>query len=336
MKKILVTLGPSSMNGDIIRQISEYGVELLRINLSHTALDEVERCINIIRAHTNVPICLDSEGAQIRNQKIKGGSVHFEKDTEVKIHYGEVLGDAENISFTPSGIAEFFQTGDIIKIDFHLAALQVIGKHGDHCLAKVITSGTVGSNKAVDANRELPLPPITEKDRQAIGIGREMGVRNYALSFANKREDVIQFRSLVGEGSKIICKIESRHSLLNLEAILSETDEILIDRGDLSRQIDIEKIPFLQRRIISTARIMDRPVSVATNLLESMINNRMPTRAEVNDVVSTILMGANGLVLAAETAIGQYPVQSVEIISNIIAYCRKWTPNTNISEILEM
>jgi len=116
---------------------------------------------------------------------------------------------------------------------------------------------------------------------------------------------------------------------------LDETDEILIDRGDLSRQVDLVKIPFFQRRIISTARSKKKPVFVATNLLESMISNRMPTRAEINDVVSTLLMGANGLVLAAETAIGKYPVESVKNIRKLIEQFKTWTPNTSIEELLQ-
>jgi len=142
-------------------------------------------------------------------------------------------------------------------------------------------------------------------------------------------------RRIVGDKASIISKIESRNGLINLASILDETDEILIDRGDLSRQVDLVKIPFFQRRIISTARSKKKPVFVATNLLESMISNRMPTRAEINDVVSTLLMGANGLVLAAETAIGKYPVESVKNIRKLIEQFKTWTPNTSIEELLQ-
>jgi|SRR3989338_1225924 len=336
MKKILVTLGPSSMSRSTIREIAEYKVSMFRINLSHTELKDLYNYINIIQSSTDIPVCLDSEGAQIRNRNMQNDSVYFEKDTMVKVHYEEVMGDPNNIFFTPEGIAKQFEVGDVIKIDFNLASMEIVEKNKGYCLARVITSGMVGSNKAVDISRDIALPPITEKDREAIRVGREMKVKNFALSFANTSEDVRKFRELVGMESNIISKIESRSGLHNLESIIRETDEILIDRGDLSRQIDIEKIPFLQRRIIAIARIMDKPVNVATNLLETMVNNRVPTRAEVNDIVSTILMGADGLVLAAETATGQHPVQAVKIVKNIIDLCKKWTTNTNISEILEM
>lgn len=336
MKKILVTLGPSSFNEKVIKDISNQGVYLFRINLSHTEIEEVEDRINFIRQNTEIPICLDSEGAQIRNQKVENEKIYFQKDSIVKIHFETIVGDSENISFTPEGIAKQFIVGDIVNIDFDLAAIQVFEKNKTCCFAKILKSGYIRSNRAVDLSRKIKLPAITEKDKKAFKIGKEMGVNNFALSFANSEDDVKKMRAIVGDKSLIICKIESEEGLINLKSILNATDEVLIDRGDLSRQIPIEKIPFLQRRIISMARIFDRPVYVATNLLESMLRNRTPTRAEVNDVVSTILMGADGLVLAAETAVGKYPVATVEVIKKNIAMCKKWSPNTNILEILEM
>jgi pyruvate kinase len=161
-----------------------------------------------------------------------------------------------------------------------------------------------------------------------------MGVRHFALSFANSREDVDCMRSLIGSDAVLISKVESADGVINLGGILESSDEILIDRGDLSRQVRLEKIPFLQRRIISMARAKGTPVHVATNLLESMTTDCQPNRAEVNDVVSTLLMGANGLVLAAETAIGAYPADAVAMVSRLIDQYRRWTPNSSIADIL--
>jgi len=141
-------------------------------------------------------------------------------------------------------------------------------------------------------------------------------------------------RKLCGSEATIISKIESPTGVLNLEDILEITDEIFIDRGDLSRKVPLEKVPFFQRKIISTAKAKNTPVYVATNLLETMVVQRAPSRAELNDVVSTLLMGADGLVLAAETAIGKYPVGAVYMIRTLIEECEKWTENTSLSEIL--
>ena len=139
---------------------------------------------------------------------------------------------------------------------------------------------------------------------------------------------------LCGPDANIICKIESLSGLAHLEGIVERADEILIDRGDLSRKVPIEKGPFLQRRIISFARSRKTPVFVATNLLESMVTKKSPTRAEVNDVVSTLLMGVDGLVLAAETAIGKFPVEAVTMIRNLIDESEMWTPDTSLAEII--
>ena len=334
-KRILVTLGPSSLKEDVVFQIEAENIYLFRINLSHTSIESLEDTITEIKKYTNVPICLDSEGAQIRNQNMINGEVMFQKDDTVKIHYSEVLGDSNNISFTPNDVARKLIIGDEMKIDFNSARIKVIEKNRDHCLAKVVVGGEVGSKKAVDLIRGIDLAAITEKDIKAIAIGNKMGIRHYALSFAATEKDVQIMRQLGGNDSCIISKIESRQGLLNLKGIIEKSDEILIDRGDLSRQVCLEKIPFLQRRIVSMVRSKGLPIYVATNLLESMVSRPEPTRAEINDVVSTLAMGANGLVLASETAIGKCPVMAVRMIRKLINQFNRWTPNTSISELLE-
>lgn len=333
--KILVTLGPSSMQQEVISQIEKEGVYLFRINLSHTPLERIEDAVREAQRYTSVPVCIDSEGAQIRNQTMVNGMGLLKKSDVVKIHFDEVLGDSNNISFSPNYVAKQLKIDDELKIDFNSACIKVFEVNKDYCLAKVIVGGKVGSNKATDLDREIEMEAITPKDRKAIAIGKKMGIKNYALSFAGSKEDVKLLRELAGTGIKIISKIESRRGLSNINDILHESDEILIDRGDLSRQVDLVKIPFFQRRIISMARSKRVPVNVATNLLESMIMSHSPTRAEINDVVSTLLDGANGLVLAAETAIGAYPVEAVRIVRQLISQVEKWTPNTSITELLE-
>lgn len=315
MTKLFVTLGPSSLNEEMVTRMSDK-VDLFRINLSHTDIPDIEPTIKKIQKWTDVPICIDSEGAQLRNGKMSFIKILYPEHV-FKVHFDDIIGDYDNISFNPPGIVKHFQIGDVINVDDDGVKFKIIDVEDDHCLALVISSGVIGSNKASDVNRELPFESITNKDKEAIKIGRVHGVENFALSFANKKEDVQEMRELCGK-SNIICKIESKMGVKNLNDILGETDEILIDRGDLSRQVPIQKIPMYQRNIIKEANEKNIPVSVATNLLESMTVKSSPTRAEVNDVVSTLLMGADGLVLAAETAIGQYPYESVEMIQSLI------------------
>ncbi len=332
--RIFATLGPASLNKTTVGACADLGVNLFRINLSHTALEDVERLIADIQSWTDVPVCLDSEGAQLRNHAVQDGCVTYTQGDELIIPFGQVMGDETQLSFSPIGIAAHFEPGDRIRVDFNFAELEITGKTDTHCTARVISGGLVGSNKAADCNRDLPLDPMTEKDRAAMEIGLRRGLSHFALSFTNRREDVEQMRALVGDASTVICKIESRNGVRNLEDILEEADEILIDRGDLSRQVPIQKIPFLQRRIIATAKARGVPAVVATNLLESMIVSRGPTRAEVNDVVSTLEMGADGLVLAAETAIGSYPVEAVRMIRTLIDEAACWSPNATADDIL--
>ena len=334
--KILVTLGPSSLKRSIVEQMSNERVYVFRINLSHTELDEVESTVKKIQSFTDVPVCLDSEGAQIRNRSMENGGVSYRAGDVVKIHFDDILGDEENISLSPDYVGPQLEVGDEVSVDFNSVLLEIIEKHKSYCLAKVVMGGLVGSNKAANVNKPIELETITLKDTHAIEIGRQMNVSHFALSFANSGEDVNKMRSLIGQDSTLISKVESYNGLINLKDILKTSDSILIDRGDLSREVNFVKIPFLQRRIISIARSKSTEVFVATNLLESMISNKRPTRAETNDVVSTLLMGADGLVLAAETAIGLYPLESVRKIRKLIEECKKWTPNTSIDELLDI
>ena len=261
-------------------------------------------------------------------------NVAFQKGDIVKIHHAPIIGDGMNISFNPGNVSDQLEIGDEIQVDFNHVLFKITEKSDEHYLAEVMSGGAIGSNKAADVNRDLNFEALTGKDFQAIEIGRANGIENFPMSFANRPEDVMLMRDKCGPDANIICKIESPSGVFNLEGILEQTDEILIDRGDLSRRVPIERIPFLQRRIISIARSIQTPVYVATNLLESMVTTRLPNRAEVNDVVSTLEMGANGLILVAETAIGKHPVEAVKMVRALIDEYERWTPNTSIDEIL--
>ena len=332
--KILVTLGPASLNKDTVEKLTKQNVDLFRINLSHTKLEDVEKVIKSIQSWTKVPVCLDSEGAQIRNQDMASESIFFTKDDIIKIHHSEIIGDEKNISFTPHNVSRQLQVGDQIRVDFNSVCFCITELKENFLLAIVKRAGFVGSNKAADTDAEIDLSPVTIKDEKAFKIGLRMGIRNFSLSFTNSADDVFQIRKIIGKNNNLISKIESIKGVLNLDEILPVVDQILIDRGDLSREVPIEKIPFIQRKIISSAILKDIPVYVATNLLESMITSPLPTRAEANDVASTLLMGASGLVLAAETAIGDHPIGAVKMINLIINQYSNWTPKSSFTDIL--
>ncbi len=315
---ILCTLGPASLERQTIQRLEQSGASLFRINLSHTKVADLPRVIQTIREATDVPICLDSEGAQIRTGEFAHGSIELRDSTVVRAHLRRVAADDKNFNFYPRDIVRLLELGDFISIDFNSVLVQVVATDDDGVSMRVLQGGLVGQNKAVTVERDIPMPPLTEKDEASLKLGREMGLSHFALSFAGRGEDVQHVREIVGEDAFVISKIESRSGLSNLEEIAAGSNALLIDRGDLSRQVPIEMLPQVQKSIIQRAKAVDCRVYVATNLLESMVSTPTPTRAEVNDVYNTLVDGADGLVLAAETAIGEYPIQCVSMISKII------------------
>lgn len=315
---LLCTLGPASMNDRVIARLEELGATLFRINLSHTALEDLPRLVEFVQERTNVPLCLDTEGAQVRNGKLIGGAVDVREHNIIDAVSETILGDNRRFSLYPEYVVDALEIGDFISIDFNAVLVQVIDKTEGRATLRVLNGGKMGQNKAVTVERIITMPPLTEKDEESIKIGRNMGVKHFALSFANFGKDVDFTRELAGPDTFIISKIECRNGLINLDDIIQKSDAILIDRGDLSREVPIERIPSLQRKIIQQAKSGKTLVYVATNLLESMITNPGPTRAEVNDVFYTLVSGADGLVLAAETAIGDNPIGCASMIVKLV------------------
>lgn len=331
--KLLCTLGPSSMNERVIKRLDEIGVDVFRINLSHTKIDELAEKIAFIKNHTGKPVCLDTEGAQVRTAYVLNDQIILEENTRVKICRELREGNEQEFTLTPEVALGQIMVGDLVSIDFNSVLLRVIAKDEDGLMAEVISGGVIGSNKAVSIDRPITLPFMSPKDYEAIKVGKQFGINHFALSFTNCEEDVKKFREHVGCDAFIISKIESKKGVADVENIAKHADALLIDRGDLSREEPIDKIPFIQKLIIQRAHAKNTPVYVATNLLESMVQNKKPTRAEVNDVVGTLLDGANGLVLAAETAIGKHPINCASMLSQIIRHVRTIRAGCSLEEL---
>ncbi len=330
---VLCTLGPSSLNRQVIERLQARNVDLFRINLSHTPLDKVEETVKIIQSYSSTPICLDTEGAQVRTGTMEEDVVVGDRQ-HVRLTAKTVIGNSECLSLTPPNVFEELNPNHLIGLDFDGVVLLVLKADATSAETVVLNGGKIGSNKAVVIDPAPKLSPLADDDIAAVGIGRRLGITHYALSFANTAGDVALLRKYAGPDSTIISKIESKQGVRNLDEILAETDEILIDRGDLSREVPLENIPFLQKAIIHKANIAKTPVNVATNLLESMLVNRKPTRAELNDITNTLLDGCNGLVLAAETAIGQHPVGAVDILLSMIERYRRSLDGQRIEDLL--
>lgn len=316
-KALICTLGPSSLREPVIRQLDAIGVTSFRINMSHTEIGDLERVVHLIQRSTKVPICIDTEGAQLRTGSM-GTGVTVTEGSAVRLVPEKVEGTATTIPVTPGSAIERLEPSSQMSIDFDSVLLHIDRIRDGAADATVLTGGEIGSHKAVTAFPSPQLPTFSEKDLLAIRFAVEHDVHEFDLSFCGHRSSVEHLRKLVGSDDTVIAKVESRDGVRNLTEIAESADGILIDRGDLSREVRLEAIPLLQKAIIRKANAVGTPVYVATNLLESMVLRRTPTRAEVNDVINTLLDGANGLVLAAETAIGRYPVEAARMIAALM------------------
>ena len=312
--ELLSTLGPSSLNKTVLKKLELLGVSLFRINLSHTEIKDLEETIDLIRSYTNVPICIDTEGAQIRTRLKK--KANLEEGEIINIFF-DFVKNPNFVNFYPKVSINQFKIGDLVFIDFNAVVVEVLKVEKNSIQVIVINEGSIFSNKGVSINKSINLNPFTEKDLSAFKITSKKKIKNYALSFCNKKEDVLNIRKLVPKGAKIIAKIENKSGFSNCKEICQTADSILIDRGDLSKEYNIEDIPLIQKEITKIAKNVKTKIFVATNFLESMINNPFPNRAEINDIYNTLIDGVDGLVLAAETAIGKYPVESASIIKRI-------------------
>jgi len=316
--KVICTIGPSSNNPEILRKFVDRGVDFFRINLSHTSEEDIERMVKSINNY-GVPIILDTEGPQVRSGNTS--DLVFSEGQEIKIYGERVDCDTENLFLTPLGVIDGLHDGDLISIDFNSLLLRVsntslISK--GYILCTVVVGGDIGGRKAVSIESStLKLPPFSVKDHKAINIAKEYGVKYFTLSFTESPDSIIKFRKNY-PNSILYSKIESKKGLDNFLEIANVSDGILIDRGDLSSQIPIEKIPFIQKLIVNKVKNLGKEVFVATNTLERMSFSLKPSTAEVNDIINTLLDGVTGIALTKETAVGKYPVETVNMLFNLI------------------
>jgi len=314
---ILCTLGPRSLNEDTIAALDAYDVDLFRINLSHTAADEIEALIALIRRHSTTPICLDTEGPQVRCGPM-ADDTRLEPGGRVVLTSEDVLGTSDRFTLRPSSVVGQLKVGNVLSVDFDGAEVTITAVRDGSATAEVVSPGRLRSNRAVTVRPQPGLPALSEKDLAAVAAGARTGIAHYALSFAGSAREVDRLRSLAPDGAHIIAKIESRSGLRHMDEIIAASDSVLIDRGDLSREVPIERVPYWQKAIVRRCNRSNRRVYVATNLLDSMVTSSTPTVAESNDIANTLLDGVHGLVLAAETAVGVDPVGVVAMTRRMI------------------
>jgi pyruvate kinase len=323
--KILATLGPASSEAERIRVLHEAGADTFRLNFSHGSHDEHAeraRAIRALEATTSHPIGIvaDLQGPKLRLGRFDGGRVRLEVGQEFRLDLDTTPGNASRAPLPHPEIFAALKPGSELLLDDGKVRLAVLRVGGDHAETRVVVGGALSDCKGVNVPRAiLPISPLTAKDRQDLSFALDLGVDWVALSFVQRPDDVAEARRLVAGRAAIMVKIEKPSAVDHLDEIIDLADGIKIARGDLGVELPPEEVPALQKRIIRACRAAGKPVVVATQMLESMITAPAATRAEASDVATAVYDGADALMLSAETAVGEYPVEAVALMDRIIA-----------------
>jgi pyruvate kinase len=326
--KMICTVGPASESEEILSKIIEAGMNASRHNFSHGDHEEHRGRIELVKKlakkhNKEIAIILDTKGPEIRTGKFEPNKVELQLGTEFTIYAGgDVVGDTTQCSVTYAGLANDVKPGNTILIDDGLVGLTVKSVEGNAVKCVVNNTGLVGTHKGVNVpGVSIKLPALTEKDASDLKFGCEMGVTLIAASFIRKAEDVLAIRKLLkengGEHILICSKIENQEGVDNIDSILEASDAIMVARGDLGVEIPIENVPTVQKMIIQKCNQAGKPVVTATQMLDSMMRNPRPTRAEVSDVANAIIDGTDAIMLSGESANGTYPVEAVETMAKI-------------------
>lgn len=327
--KIVCTIGPKTESKEVLKQLLEAGMNVMRLNFSHGDYEEHGRRISNLRdviseTGMRAAILLDTKGPEIRTIKLEGGN-------DVSLVAGQdftfttdktVIGNNKIVAVTYEGLTSDLKAGDTVLVDDGLIAMEVkeVTDKEVRCIVK--NNGDLGENKGINLpGVSVNLPALAEKDINDLKFGCEQGIDFVAASFIRKADDVLAVRKVLdengGESIKIISKIENQEGLNNFDEILEVTDGVMVARGDLGVEIPVEEVPFAQKMMIEKCNAAGKPVITATQMLDSMIKNPRPTRAEANDVANAIIDGTDAVMLSGETAKGKYPVEAVKVMARI-------------------
>lgn len=324
--KIVCTIGPASDHPDMLKKMILAGMNVARLNFSHGTHEEHGRRAAAVRRAAAevgaiVAIMLDTKGPEIRLGYFKEEPVFLTENATVTLTTDEIEGDSERIPITYKGLPGDVKEGDAILIADGLIKLEVLSTTATEVMCRVVNGGKLSSQKGINLpGIEVNLPAVTQKDIQDITFGVEQGFDFIAASFIRRASDVLAIRQVLeelGSNINIIAKIESRQAVNNLDEIINVSDGIMVARGDLGVEIPVEEVPLVQKDIIKRCNLLGKPVVTATQMLDSMINNPRPTRAEASDVANAIFDGTDAIMLSGETAAGKYPLESVVMMARI-------------------
>jgi len=332
MTNILVTMWPASCKAEILNKLYDDGVRILRFNFPHYNQETTKKAIDIIHdVEKNIggkfDLMLDTEGPEIRTGALET-PIDYQANEQFKIYVDESKRDPKGLFCDYPSLVEDVNLGWIIKIDAGLLEAEVLEKWSDFILVKALNMFSVGSRRHLNLpGVHIKLPGLTQRDKENVLFAIENGFDYIALSFTRTKKDVQDLREILEKNTwsqiKIVAKIENQEWIENIDSIMDVSDMIMVARGDLGTELPVETIPLHQMNIVRKCKLRNIPVIVATQMLETMINNPIPTRAEVSDIFYAVLEWADYVMLSGETAVGKYPLQCVEVMKKVIEQAQK-------------
>ncbi|MDF1804675.1 pyruvate kinase [Thalassovita sp.] len=336
--KIVATLGPASDSYDMIRKLHEAGADVFRLNMSHGSHDEIRERHAIIRQieedlNSPISILADLQGPKLRVGVFANGSEELVEGKAFRLDLDPAEGDVTRVCLPHPEIFAALEAGANLLVNDGKIQLKVLECGADFANCEVVTGGTISNRKGVNVpDVILPLAALSDKDRADLEFVCDLGVDWLALSFVQRPEDVHEARALAGDRAAILSKIEKPSAVTYFDDILAVSDGIMVARGDLGVELPISAVPPIQKRLIRKCRAAGKPVIVATQMLESMIESPMPTRAEVSDVATAIYEGTDAIMLSAESAAGQYPIEAVTTMNDVAVEVESDPTYTDIIE----
>ncbi len=339
--KIICTIGPSTSSYEMLMKMYIAGMNVVRLNMSHGTHEEHEKVIRSVKnvnqkIKDSIPILMDLEGPEIRTGTLDH-DLQLKEGDIITVSVGNEEAEISSFSINYEDLINTLNEGDMITVDSGLINLEILKKNRGTMECRVLDGGTLKSQSHVNLpGIRVNLPSITEHDKRHVQFGLEQEVDFIALSFVREAKDILELRELLGDKAnkiKIISKIEDREGVKNIDDIIDVSDAVMVARGDLGIEIDLEELPNVQRTVVRKCQERGKRVIVATHLLESMIENPLPTRAEVTDVANAIYSEVDAVMLSGETAVGKYPIRCIENIHKIATASEK-LPGLNFSKNL--
>ncbi len=326
--KIIATLGPATESKEMLAQLITAGVDILRLNMAHATHQWVKDAMWFIREVSaevgrHVAVMMDVKGPEIRTGKVERPiSLRAGDRVEFHIEGADPTGDLPSVSVNYPGLPHDLEVGNVVLVDSGLIRMRVFEKDDYRIRLEVLTPGELTSKRHINLpGVQVNLPALTQKDEEDLRAGVEAGIDFVALSFVRQADDVRTLRRLLdklGSNARIIAKIEDQAGVRNMVEIVRAADGVMVARGDLGIEIDYHRLPLVQTELVNACKADGKPVIIATHLLESMIGSPMPTRAEISDVSNAVREQADAVMLSGETTVGGYPLESVQVLKNII------------------